>query len=238
MPIQTYIGCAGWGIPKEHLADGGGHRLQQYSKIINCVEINSSFYREHKASTYAKWAELVPDHFRFSVKVPKSIMHGTKYAEPILIDPLLEGIKMLAHKCGPLLLQTPPRLEFDRVLVENFLGYVRKLYEGKIVCEPRHVSWTDEQAKALLETFKVSYVAADPGLMNIFESIGTSLKTSYIRLHGAPRIYYTSYSDKSLKVISDSLKSTRSKHSPWVIFDNTASGAAFNNALRLIELCK
>ena len=49
--------------------------LQRYATRLDAVEINSSFYRPHRASTYARWADSVPTHFRFSVKLPKAITH-------------------------------------------------------------------------------------------------------------------------------------------------------------------
>jgi hypothetical protein len=44
------IGCAGWNIPPEsaiHFRKNGTH-LERYSCLVNCCEINSSFYRPHK----------------------------------------------------------------------------------------------------------------------------------------------------------------------------------------------
>jgi uncharacterized protein YecE (DUF72 family) len=72
-----HIGCAGWSLPREswpHFAGTGTH-LQRYAGQLNAAEINSSFYRPHQPATYERWAERVPTHFRFSVKLPKTITH-------------------------------------------------------------------------------------------------------------------------------------------------------------------
>ena len=71
------IGCAGWSIPKAHAGafPAVGTALERYAQVFDCVEINSSFYRSHRPSTYERWAASVPDHFRFSVKMPKQITH-------------------------------------------------------------------------------------------------------------------------------------------------------------------
>ena len=76
-PFCVRIGCAGWTIPTEHSAvfGGEGTHLQRYASRFSCVEINSSFYRPHRTTTYARWAASVPDNFRFSVKLPKTITH-------------------------------------------------------------------------------------------------------------------------------------------------------------------
>src|SRR5688572_17535989 len=74
---RYYIGCAGWSLPKK-FADAfpaEGSHLVRYAARLPAVEINSSFYRPHRPTTYEKWAASVPTGFRFSVKVPKWITH-------------------------------------------------------------------------------------------------------------------------------------------------------------------
>ncbi len=74
------IGCAGWSIRSNQstLFGEGGSQLARYATCFDCVEINSSFYRSHQRKTYARWAAEVPDDFRFSVKLPKSITHQAR----------------------------------------------------------------------------------------------------------------------------------------------------------------
>src|SRR5690349_12173094 len=78
IPMGDYrVGCAGWAIPKQHapsFPDVGSH-LVRYAGRLNAVEINSSFSKSHRPATYVRWAESVPEDFRFAVKVPKEITH-------------------------------------------------------------------------------------------------------------------------------------------------------------------
>ncbi|MFP5285145.1 MAG: DUF72 domain-containing protein, partial [Thermoanaerobaculia bacterium] len=72
---QPLIGCAGWSLPRserDHFP-GTGSLLERYASRFPAVEINSSFHRPHRTSTYARWSASVPAGFRFSVKVPKTI---------------------------------------------------------------------------------------------------------------------------------------------------------------------
>ncbi len=57
------VGCAGWSLPRAvHEAFGAGDSaLQRYATRLPMVEINSSFYRPHQPSTYARWAASVPE---------------------------------------------------------------------------------------------------------------------------------------------------------------------------------
>lgn len=71
------VGCAGWSVGRDpdSAFTGEGNHLQRYAGRLNGVEINSSFYRPHQRKTYQRWAESVPEDFRFALKVPKRISH-------------------------------------------------------------------------------------------------------------------------------------------------------------------
>ena len=71
------IGTAGWSITREAAASftGSGQHLQRYARVLNCAEINSSFYRSHRVQVYEQWAAQTPAGFRFSAKLPRSITH-------------------------------------------------------------------------------------------------------------------------------------------------------------------
>ncbi len=229
-----FIGCAGWTVPKPQRSAEKLHHLQDYARYFNAVEINSSFYRNHKLSTYSSWANLVPENFRFAAKLPKLVSHETKFTQPELISPFLDGIALLGKKCGPVLMQTPPKQEFAKASVEKFLQYLRSRFQGSLVCEPRHASWFNEPAAKILQNFGVSYVLADPSHEDIFMSEWRHRDPIYIRLHGKPKIYYSEYDPEFLSVLTKKINQSGSAAGMWVIFDNTALGHAFQNAMELI----
>ena len=77
---RIYVGTAAWAIPKQYqdaFPTEGSH-LVRYASRFDGVEINSSFYRPHRLSTYQRWADDVPEHFRFAVKMPKTITHESR----------------------------------------------------------------------------------------------------------------------------------------------------------------
>jgi len=60
---------------------------------------------------------------------------------------------------------------------------------------------------------------------------------AYYRLHGSPRVYYSSYEPGFLAALAERLKSLRASGIPaWCIFDNTTLGAGTSNALALMDL--
>ena len=128
MPELIRIGTAGWAIPRqcaEHFPrDGSG--LERYAARFTAVEINSTFHRSHKPHTFARWAEAVPEGFRFAVKMPKRISHELRLLGTG--DPLRrfwEEVRDLDPKLGPLLLQLPPSLVYDPLIVEPFFELLR-----------------------------------------------------------------------------------------------------------------
>jgi uncharacterized protein YecE (DUF72 family) len=59
----------------------------------------------------------------------------------------------------------------------------------------------------------------------------------YLRLHGTPRVYYSSYEAPVLGALAARLLQTEAEGAEcWCIFDNTASGAAAGDALDLQRL--
>jgi uncharacterized protein YecE (DUF72 family) len=234
---EVWIGCAGWTVPAQHasLFPPSGSHLERYAQRFTAVEIDSSFYRPHRQSTYRRWAATVPDGFAFSVKAPKTITHELRLADPgQALDMFLAQATGLEAKLGPLLFQLPPRLAFDASLVRSFFGALRARFEGSVVCEPRHPDWFTEEADELLNEFQIARAAADPAVVDAAGNPGGWGGLTYFRLHGSPRVYYSEYGPDHLERFARQLVRAANHHPPtWCIFDNTASGAATVNAFAL-----
>jgi uncharacterized protein YecE (DUF72 family) len=226
------IGTAGWGIPnvsREHFPEVGS-LLERYASVFSCVEINSTFYRPHRAATYTRWANSVPDTFRFAVKMPKEITHERRLVD--VEEPLLRFLATTAElgaKRDVLLVQLPPSFAYEAALAEPFFARLRTEYDGYIACEPRHATWFDAPATALLAAFGVARVEADPPAIS---GAAASAGFRYLRLHGSPRLYYSEYSAETIAEIARDLSAAAVP--AWCIFDNTAAGAATSNALTLM----
>ena len=228
------IGTAGWSIPRAAAESfpGAGSHLERCGRVLNCAEINSSFYRPPMPSTWGKWAAQVPNEFQFSVKAPKAITHeAALVVEPEVMEEFLAGARRLGEMLGPLLFQLPPKLAFERRVAEGFFSMLRKQFEGRVVLEPRHGSWFTPAVSQLLERHRVSRVAADPARVPEAAETGGWRGLRYWRLHGSPRTYYSAYTTEFLDRLAKDIAAHESE--AWVIFDNTASGAAIGDALEL-----
>ena len=236
---QIRIGTAGWTLPKQHAHHfpAEGSHLERTAAGFNCVEINSSFHRPHMLKTWQRWAATTPPHFKFAVKVPKTITHQAKLINTgALLQPFLDQVQGLGEKLGPLLIQLPPKLAFDEGLAHEFLTTYRELCTSQADLEPRHASWFTPSVDRLLRDFEISRVAADPPKgSTLAAKPGGWQALRYYRLHGAPRTYYSDYSATFLKTFAATLRdeTPRLTKETWVIFDNTALGHATTNALAL-----
>ena len=238
MEPKTYVGTAAWTIPKEHRNSfiGGGSHLEMYGGKLNAVEINSSFYRDHRPATYERWAESVPEDFRFSVKLSRVFTHQQKLksGEKNLAE-TLKGIMHLRSKLGCLLVQIPPSLQFDVEDSNAFFEDLRATYEGPVAFETRHASWNTNLALDLFQDFRLASVIADPNPTG--ERSKAFLRAAeliYFRLHGSPEVYKSDYEKERLQAYAEQMATFLASHQQvWCIFDNTTFGHATGNALDL-----
>jgi uncharacterized protein YecE (DUF72 family) len=234
------LGCAGWSLPRDtqHAFAGDGQHLHRYATRFPAVELNSSFHRPHARATYQRWAASVPAGFRFAVKLPRTITHeGQLRAAQPLLDAFMEQAGGLGERLGCLLVQLPPRLAFDEPVAKAFFDALRERWSGDVALEPRHVTWFDERLDALLAQRRIARVLADPVRHAGGERPGGWPALAYLRLHGSPRTYYSSYPDEMLQALARRMAVALRQHQRlWCIFDNTASGAATRDALVLQRL--
>lgn len=232
---RILIGTAGWSLPRaehHHFPSVGSH-LERYASCFAAVEINSSFHRSHKPAIWARWRDAVPPGFRFSVKMPKAITHTARLevgGEPI--KAFLDEISALEAKLGCVLAQLPPSLACNAAIAGRFFDNLKARTAVPIACEPRHPSWFVPEADELLRQFAIARVAADPSRAPTGGDPGGSRAFSYFRLHGSPKVYYSSYPDEFINRLASRLqRETEENRAVWCIFDNTILGAATRNAL-------
>jgi len=199
---------------------------------MNAVEINSSFHRPHMPKTYERWRAIVGPDFRFSVKMPKTITHELRLKGcKDLISRFFDECAGLGRSLQVVLVQLPPSLVYDSRTVSSFFRTLRNYTSATIVCEPRHVTWFTPQADLALSTLQIARVAADPLRAAGGFTPGGWQGLRYWRLHGSPKLYYSTYPQEQLQALAASMQ-----EGDWCIFDNTMSGAALGNALELKRL--
>lgn len=161
---QLRIGCSGWGYddwlgsfypqdtPKSDY-------LSLYSRVFDCVEVDSSFYRNPGAAMTKTWYKSTPDGFVFTMKMPRRITHEKKLRQ--VTEPLgwlYTSAKELHEKCGFLVAQLPPSIKFDKdwTIMQEFVKSLDASYRHAI--EFRHASWFREDVYSLLRDRNVAMV--------------------------------------------------------------------------------
>ena len=231
---RIWIGCAGWSIPRSHAHafPRGASVLERYARVFDAVEVNSTFYRTPRPGTCQRWADSVPDGFRFSLKLPRAMTHYARLRDAeAALDAFFASVAPLSRAVGAVLAQLPPTLALDEEVADAFFGAVRARVRRRVVvaCEPRHASWESGAARALWRRHRVTRVAADPPRF-VADAEPEGARPAYWRWHGSPRIYHDAYSDARLDAL---VRSLQQAGEGWAIFDNTAGGHATADALRL-----
>ena len=236
---RVFIATAGWSVPRAHASSvpPAGTGLQRYSAVFNALEINSTFYRRHQLKTFERWQASVPQNFRFAVKVPRWITHETALASPAeALAQFFDDVGGLGEKLGPILVQLPASVGFNVRRARAFFRVLRARYSGPVACEPRSPEWYADAATRTLVDYDIARVVADPPRPAEAKNPGGSSSLRYTRWHGSPHVYYSSYSDEQLLALAESTLEAPAGTQVWCIFDNTASGSAFGDALRFRAL--
>ena len=78
--LPYFLGCPSWSENawRDYLypADARTNEfLGLYSQVFNAVEGNTTFYARPAPATVARWAQVMPAHFRFTAKFPGDVSH-------------------------------------------------------------------------------------------------------------------------------------------------------------------
>lgn len=193
------------------------------------VELNVTFYREVRPSTYEKWRDSVSADFLYSAKMSRFFTHIKRLdVDPQAVRRFFDGVTILSDRLGVILIQLPPSLKYDRDLVLNFfdlldprLRYTVEARNRTFVCDEffglladRHMAWC---------------ISESAGRYPYAEAVTADFV--YLRLHGREKLYASSYSDDELAELTVKIRSWGREL--FVYFDNDFEGFAVKNALSL-----
>jgi uncharacterized protein YecE (DUF72 family) len=144
----------------------GARALEYASRQLTTIEINATFYRYQKPSSFAKWREETPDDFVFSVKAPQFATYRKTLAEaaPSIERFIASGLAELRGKLGPLLWQLARTKHYEPEDMEAFLKLLPRDIAGVPVrhaLEPRHKSFLDPHFVELARRYHCAIVFSD-----------------------------------------------------------------------------
>ncbi len=143
----------------------------------------------------------------------------------------------MKEKSGPVLVQLPPGLTYDKSLICNFLDLLKDKYSYyRFAIEVRHESWIRDEFFDLLAHKGTAFVIADSGnRFPYYETVTTDLV--YLRLHGREQLYASDYSETDLRLYAEKIVHwVNEDKKVWVFFNNDYYGFAVRNAEKLKEI--
>ena len=208
-------------------------RLANFVTRFSTVELNASFYRWPRPSSFQSWNRRLPPGFRMSVKAPRGLTHAKRlYAPEQWIERISDGWHELGDKRAVLLVQLPPGMERDDARLSYFL---RRMPEWvSLAVEFRHDSWHCAEVFGILERHGAAYtVMSGAGLPCILRATAPVV---YVRMHGPDtrELYAGSYSDADLHWWAERIREWADQgRDVYVYFNNDGGGNAVRNSWAL-----
>jgi uncharacterized protein YecE (DUF72 family) len=239
VPARISVGCSGYYYPqwKEHFYPVSlkpAEWLQHYSTVFNTVELNGTFYKAPTLSGLRKYFKTTPSDFKFSVKMNKYITHVQRLRD--CAQQVQDFCKFLQDgledKLACVLFQMPPSFHYNPENLERIVNNVP--HHPSSVVELRHASWWNSDSAKTFEKYSITFCNVDyPGLQTKFQ---LTSDLCYLRLHGSPELFKTSYTDTALGEILDNLPTRAGSY--FIYFNNTFYQAAYRNAKTMMDMLR
>lgn len=239
---MCYIGTSGW-VFSDWAGDFYPKNLERscwlkyYAQHFNTVEVNATFYRSFKETTYLKWYQQVPDNFKYILKAPKIVTHHKLLADAEgIINTFEKSALSLQEKLGLMLLQLPPHMPYLLPRLEQTLKAFN--YPQKVVVEFRKKYWITKETLQLLKKYQSILCLIDSPDIKLTATLTANI--AYIRLHGSEQWYKYKYNQSELAKIAAFIKRLIEFNLSdlYIIFNNTFFANAPYNALQLKEMLK
>ncbi|MGD8566207.1 MAG: DUF72 domain-containing protein [Candidatus Bathyarchaeota archaeon] len=238
------LGTSGWSYKEwvgPFYSKGEKSMLRAYVRVFNTAEINSTFYRYPSEKMVMGWARYSPSNFVFTAKLPRLITHEKKLdlekgvEEDLNSYCKLMRVLLMEGKLGCLLIQLPPKYEFNIDHLESFLKILP--LDFRFAIEFRNLSWMREETWNLLEKYKIAYTIVDEPLLP--PEIHLTSDIAYFRWHGKgkrPWFNYR-YSKEELEPWIPKVKATAKQVKTFYgYFNNHFHGYAPENCLQVLEM--
>ena len=238
---KIFVGCAGFSnrdwkgiFYPEDLASKD--YLSFYSKHLNSLEVNSTFYHRLQVKTFEKMIQETPAHFQFFIKIPKTISHLKKLEETkILTEEFCNYIQLhLKEKLAGFLFQLPPSFHFSDENLSKVLETVDPSFLN--VFEFRHESWWNAEIFKIFEKHNIVFAGVSIPKNIPDDFIMNNENFAYYRLHGVPTLFKSEYSPEFLNNLAE--KILRFEGKTFISFNNTWGNAGIKNALELKNILK
>jgi uncharacterized protein YecE (DUF72 family) len=214
-------------------------RLNYYASMFNSLEVNSSFYKIPLPRTVEKWANDVPENFRFTFKLFGGITHAKELNyDPSEIQRFFQAVHPAGNRKGCLLIQFPGSITaYYLPKLSILLDQIRSAdlaQDWKLAVEFRDRSWYEDKTYELLEKHAAAVVRHDMPKSRA-PLVDTLTDFCYLRFHGEKGDYRGTYSDEFLQEHASFIRELTAERKQVYAYFNNTMGEAVRNALDLRE---
>jgi uncharacterized protein YecE (DUF72 family) len=232
--MGVLVGTSGWQYRDwrhRYYAKGVAQNrwFEQVMRDFRTVELNVTFYRLPKAETFAGWRDRSPADAVITVKASRYLTHVKRLRDPApSVAMLMDRVRPLAGKLGPVLVQLPPDLHADVDALDETL---RAFPAGvRVAVEPRHDSWWSDDVRRVLEVHNAALCWADRH--GAITPLWRTADWGYVRFHEGNAEPWPFYADDELDGWAAAIAATFPDDSDvFAYFNNDPGCAAIDNAI-------
>jgi uncharacterized protein YecE (DUF72 family) len=240
---QCFVGTSGFSLQNFYPSHvKSNQRLTYYATIFPSVEVNSTFYHLPRVQTVKNWQAQVSENFVFAFKVYRGVIFMLEGEfDQGFLDAWFKSFVSFETKktMHVMLFQFPASFKCDLDALDNLLPNLPTTFTYAF--EFRHESWfTDEVYQKIIKA-KATIVLSDSPIKKNgqptwpkFDLVAADF--SYIRFHGSPEMYASSYSEADLAKYAKLIKRKLADHkNVLAYFNNDIYGYSTKNALSLMK---
>ncbi|HEU5034706.1 MAG TPA: DUF72 domain-containing protein [Mycobacteriales bacterium] len=208
--------------------------FEQVMRDFRTVELNVTFYRLPRAEVFAGWYERSPADAIITVKASRYLTHVKRLRDPEpSVDMLIDRIRPLRAKLGPVLVQLPPDLTVDVAALDATLAAFPP--GVRLAVEPRHPSWWVDDVRRVLERHNAALCWADR--KGAITPLWRTADWGYLRFHEGTAHPWPFYTEAEL----DGWAATVVEQFPddgsdmFVYFNNDPGCAALEDAITFAD---
>lgn len=223
---ETFVGIGGWNYEpwEEHFYPSDLKKKEQLryaASKLTSIEINATYYRSQKPSTFAGWAETVPDGFRFSLKASRFATNRRVLAEAgdSVAKVMEQGLTELDDKLGPIVWQFATSKQFDANDMAAFIKLLPTKVDDKDIqhaFEVRYESFADAAFERLMKDAGFAVVLTEDSEHPRIDMDTADFR--YIRLMGTKAQEPTGYTAQDLDSIAEKSKAWAGNGEAYVYF--------------------
>jgi uncharacterized protein YecE (DUF72 family) len=237
--VTVLIGTSGWQYrhwrgPYFKKGTPQNRWFEQVMRDFRTVELNVTFYRLPRAEVFAGWYARSPADAVITVKASRYLTHVKRLRDPQpSVDMLLDRIRPLREKLGPVLVQLPPDLQAD---VDALDATLRAFPPGlRVAVEPRHPSWWNDATRGCLERHGAALCWADR--KGPITPLWRTADWGYLRFHEGAQPPWPFYTRAELERWADTVTEVfpGAGEDVYVYFNNDPGCAAVDDAMTFAE---